>query len=115
MPNNKEGKKVLYKINENGVYINLYPLDEVPLIEIDDEWVEDPSYISTPFPNDIYISEERPPKWTGTEWVATAEPPEPTPQPPSDIEKLEAKITAANEYTDFLEEVIVEMAQAVYE
>lgn len=103
------------KINENGIYTDLYKLDKPPMIEIDGELIPDETFISTPIPNNIYFSKEHPPKWTGTEWIATAEPPEPTPQSPSEIEKLEAKINAANDYTDFLEEVIVEMAQAVYE
>lgn len=103
------------KIDEKSIYIELYKLDKPPMVEKDGELIEDPSFVSEPIPNDIYFSGEHPPKWTGTEWIATAEPPEPPLQPLSKIEKLEAKITAANEYTDFLEEVIVEMAQAVYE
>lgn len=33
---------------------------------------------------------------------------------PTEIEQLNAKIQASSDYTDFLEEVIVEMAQVVY-
>lgn len=36
-------------------------------------------------------------------------------QEPSEIEKLHAQLKASNEYLDFLEEVIVEMAQVVYQ
>lgn len=73
------------------------------------------SYIEELIPNGMYAVPNVSPKWTGTEWVATAEPPEPQPQQPTEMEMLEAKINAANEYTDFLEEVIVEMSQVVYE
>lgn len=104
-----------YKIDEKGLYQDLYLLESSPLVEIEGELIPDPSHISTPIPNDVYFGEDAPPKWTGTEWVATGELPEPIPLPPTEIEKLEAKITAANDYTDFLEEVIVEMARVVYE
>lgn len=105
---------MIYQINEDGIYIEVYPFNDIPLIEIEEELIADPSFVSTLIPNYIYMERGVSPKWTGSDWVATSEPPEQKPQPPSDIEKLEAKINAANEYTDFLEEVIVEMAQAVY-
>ena len=54
------------------------------------------------------------PKWDGTQWIETGQAPEPTPQEPTELEILQAKIKASNEYTDFLEEVIVDMAQVVY-
>ena len=55
------------------------------------------------------------------EWVEGATPEEieeltkVEPQPPSETEMLHAQIQASNDYMDFLEEVIVEMAQMVYE
>lgn len=55
------------------------------------------------------------PKWDGEKWIETGQAPEPTPQEPTELELLQAKIKSSNEYTDFLEEVIVEMAQMVYE
>ena len=55
------------------------------------------------------------PKWDGKKWIETGQAPEQVPQEPTELELLQAKIKASNEYTDFLEEVIVEMAQVVYE
>lgn len=75
------------------------------------------------------------PKWNGDisededsnlligdgEWVEGATPEEIAeltkvePQPPSEVEMLHAQIKASNDYMDFLEEVIFEMAQMVYE
>ena len=55
------------------------------------------------------------------EWVEGATPEEieeltkPQPHEPSETEMLHAQIQATNDYMDFLEEVIVEMAQMVYE
>lgn len=54
------------------------------------------------------------PKWDGEKWIETGQTPEPVPQEPTELELLQAKIKASNEYTDFLEEVIVDMAQVVY-
>lgn len=79
-----------YKIDKNGFYQDLYLLDSPPLVEIDGELIPDPSYISTPIPNDLYVDVDAPPKWTGTEWVATGEPPGSNPLPPSEIERLAA-------------------------
>lgn len=106
---------MLVKIDENGFYQNLYPYDEIPLIEEEGELIPDKTFVSELVPNDIFVSEENPPKWTGSEWIATAERPETTLNLPSDIEKLEAKITAAGAYTDFLEELVFELAMQVYE
>ena len=55
------------------------------------------------------------PKWDGTQWIGTGQAPEPLPQEPTELELLHAQIQASNDYMDFLEEVIVEMAQVVYE
>lgn len=49
--------------------------------------------------------------------TATAEEMNPKPQlqEPTETEKLQAQLKASNDYMDFLEEVIVEMAQVVYQ
>lgn len=95
-------------VDENGYFVRDY-VGDIPTIEVEGMLVNDPHYIEGPVPIGFNL-----PKREDGEWVEGGEPPEPTPQPPSDIEKLEAKITAATDYADFLEEIIVEMAQAVY-
>ena len=75
------------------------------------------------------------PKWSGEisedeegnitvgegEWVEGATPEEiaeltkPQPHEPSETEMFHAQIQATNDYMEFLEEVIVEMARMVYE
>lgn len=77
------------KVDKNGMYLDLYMLDEPPTIESDGELIPDETFIFEPIPNDIYVSEEHPAKWTGTEWVATGEPPEPTPPLPTLEERLD--------------------------
>ena len=47
-----------YKIDNDGLALELYVLDSHPQIEIDGEYVNDPYYIIEPIPNDIFVSEE---------------------------------------------------------
>lgn len=77
------------KINENGIFIDRFQLDEMPNVEIEGELVPDKTFIPTPIPNNIYMELGFSPQWTGTEWIATAERPEPTPNPPTVEERLE--------------------------
>ena len=76
------------KIDDDGLALELYVFDHHPRIEIDGEYVDDPNYVSEPIPNDIFVSDEYPAKWTGEEWVATGVPPEPQPQEPTIEERL---------------------------
>lgn len=94
------------KVNEDGLFEEDVSLDSIPT---DEEGNPDPQYIAEPVPQGFYW-----PKWNGTEWVEGGEAPEPVPHIPSETEQLQAQIKASNDYTDFLEEVIVEMAQVVY-
>ncbi|MDN7241202.1 hypothetical protein QWY14_05335 [Planococcus sp. N028] len=59
------------------------------------------------------------PRLINGEIVETATPEEMNPAPPvqepTETEKLQAQLKASNDYMDFLEEVIVEMAQVVYQ
>ena len=105
---------LFYKIDDNGLALELHAFEHRPQIEIDGENVDDPKYISEPIPNDISVSDEYPAKWTGEEWVATGVDIEPQPQVPTEIDLLQAQIQASNDYVDLLEEVIVELIQEVY-
>jgi len=78
-----------YKINDDGLALELYVLDNHPQIEVDGDLIDDPNYISEPIPNNIFVSDEYPAKWTGEEWVATGVPPEPQPHEPTVEERLE--------------------------
>lgn len=77
-----------YKINDDGLALQLHVLDNHPQIEVDGDLIDDPNYISEPIPNDIFVSEEYPAKWTGEEWVATGAPPEPKIPEPTVEERL---------------------------
>ena len=76
------------KIDDDGLALELYVFDHHPQIEVDGNLTDDPSYVSEPIPNDIFVSDEYPAKWTGEEWVATGVPPEPKPQEPTIEERL---------------------------
>ena len=78
-----------YKIDNDGLALELYVFEHHPKIEIDGECVDDPNYISEPIPNDIFVSDKYPAKWTGKGWVATGAPPEPQPHEPTIEERLE--------------------------
>ena len=80
---------LFHKIDDDGLALELHVFEHHPRIEIDGEYVDDPSYVSEPIPNDIFVSEEYPAKWTGEEWVATGVPPEPQPHEPTIEERLE--------------------------
>lgn len=76
------------KIDDNGLALELHVLENHPQIEVDGNLTDDPSYVSEPIPNDIFVSDEYPAKWTGEEWVATGVPPKPQPQEPTIEERL---------------------------
>lgn len=80
---------LFYKIDDNGLVVELHVFEHHPKIEIDGEYIDDPKYISKPIPNDIFVSDEYPAKWIGKEWVATGVPPEPQPKEPTIEERLE--------------------------
>ena len=80
---------LVYKIDDNGLALELYVFEHHPKIELNGELVDDESYVSEPIPNDIFVSDEFPAKWTGKEWVATGVPQEPQPQEPTIEERLE--------------------------
>ena len=77
------------KIDDNGLALELYVFEYHPKIEVDGNLIDDPKYISEPIPNDIFVSDEFPAKWTGKGWVATGVPPEPQPHEPTIEERLE--------------------------
>lgn len=79
---------LFYKIDDNGLALELHAFEHRPQIEIDEENVDDPKYISEPIPNDIFVSDEYPAKWTGEEWVATGVEPNPQPHEPTVEERL---------------------------
>lgn len=79
------------------------------VIPVDEEGHQNPQYIDVPVPQGFYW-----PKWTGTEWVEGGQAPKPQPVEPTETDVLQAQVKASNDYMDFLEEVIVEMAQVVY-
>ena len=61
------------------------------------------------------------PKWDGEQWIETASQEEidemtklQKPKP-TEMDLLQAQVKASRDYMDFLEEVIVEMAQEIYE
>ena len=105
---------LFYKIDDNGLALELHAFEHRPQIEIDGENVDDPKYISEPIPNDIFVSDEYPAKWTGEEWVATGVEPNPQPHEPTEIDLLQAQVQASSDYVDLLEEVVVELIQEVY-
>ena len=76
------------KIDDNGLALELYVFERHPQIEVDGNLTDDPSYVSEPIPNNIFVSDEYPAKWTGEEWVATGVPPEPQPHEPTVEERL---------------------------
>ena len=78
-----------YKIDNDGLVLELYVFDHHPKIEVDGNLIDDPNYISEPIPNDIFVSEEFPAKWTGKEWVATGVSPELPLSEPTIEERLE--------------------------
>lgn len=78
-----------HKIDNDGLALELYVFDHHPKIEVDGNLTDDPNYVSEPIPNDIFVSEEYPAKWTGEEWVATGVPPEPKIPKPTVEERLE--------------------------
>ena len=80
---------LFYKIDDDGLTLELHVFEHHPRIEIDGKYVDDPKYISEPIPNDIFVSEDYPAKWTGEEWVATGVEPKPQPQEPTIEERLE--------------------------
>ena len=79
---------LVYKIDNNGLALELHVLDSHPQVEVDGNFIDDPSYVSEPIPNDIFVSDEYPAKWTGEEWVATGVAPKPQPQEPTVEERL---------------------------
>lgn len=80
---------LFYKIDDDGLALELYVFEHHPKIEINGELIDDPKYISEPIPNDIFVSDEYPAKWTGEEWVATGVSPEPPLSEPTIEERLE--------------------------
>ena len=78
-----------YKIDNDGLALELYVFEHHPKIEIDGECVDDPNYISEPIPNDIFVSDKYTAKWTGKEWVATGVDTEPFVPKPTIEERLE--------------------------
>ena len=80
---------LVYKIDNDGLALELYVFDHHPKIEVDGNLIDDPNYVSEPIPNDIFVSEECPAKWTGKEWVATGVSPEPPLSEPTIEERLE--------------------------
>ena len=80
---------LVYKIDNDGLVLELHVLENHPQIEVDGNLTDDPNYVSEPIPNDIFVSDEYPAKWTGEEWVATGVPPEPQPHEPTIEERLE--------------------------
>ena len=78
-----------YKIDNDGLALELYVFDHHPKIEVDGNLIDDPNYVSEPIPNDIFVSEECPAKWAGKEWVATGVSPEPPLSEPTIEEQLE--------------------------
>lgn len=93
-------------IDEDGLYVEDVILEARPRNE---EGIPDPQYIDVPVPEGFYW-----PKWNGTEWVEGGEAPAPVPLEPTETEVLQAQLKASNDYMDFLEECVVEMAQIVY-
>lgn len=90
------------KIDENGLFIE----DVInPTIEESTGHL----YISEPVPSGFFW-----PKWNDTEWVEGGEAPDLVPKPPTETDILQAQLKASNDYMDFLEECVVEMAQIVY-
>ncbi len=96
----------LIKVDENGLFIEDILLDVIPT---DEEGNPSPHYIDVAVPDGFYW-----PKWNGTEWVEGGEAPVSVPLEPTETEVLQAKLKASNDYMDFLEECVVEMAQIVY-
>ena len=80
---------LFYKIDDDGLALELHVYEHHPRIEIDGEYVDDPKYISEPIPNDIFVSNDYPAKWTGKEWVATGVDTEPIVPEPTIEERLE--------------------------
>ena len=62
---------LFYKIDDYGLALDLYVFEHHPKIEVNGKLINDPKYISKPIPNDIFVSDDYPAKWTGKEWVAT--------------------------------------------
>ena len=79
---------LFYKIDDDGLALELHVFEHHPRIEIDGEYVDDTRYISEPIPNDIFVSDDYPAKWTGEEWVATGVEPKPQPHEPTIEERL---------------------------
>ncbi|KAA0958276.1 hypothetical protein FQ085_00760 [Planococcus sp. ANT_H30] len=99
---------IFRKINtKTGLFIEDVLRNTIPTNE---DGKTDPQYVDMPVPQGFYW-----PKWTGTEWVEGGKSPESQPTEPTETEVLQAQLKASNDYMDFLEEVIVEMAQKICE
>ena len=58
---------------------------EQPLLDVDGNTILDNQYVEQEPPQGLYL-----PRWTGTEWVEGGQAPEPTIEPPSESERIDA-------------------------
>lgn len=97
-------------VDNSGYFVDIFLTNELPS-DIEDGY----HLVDGALPNNIFMDSQNLPRWDGEKWIATGQAPEPQPHEPTELDLLQAQVQASSDYVDFLEDVVVELIQAVYQ